>query len=107
MDLRRLRRAALDAVLGVLNASTIQNARYPSSRSSVRILHTLKTPYRDGIARVTFEPVDFSTRLAALVPKPSTIIVGRPAVKVGSEEDHLTNSRANNAAPLVGERCRN
>jgi hypothetical protein len=30
----------------------------------------LKTPYGDGITHVTFEPLDFIAKLAALVPKP-------------------------------------
>lgn len=32
--------------------------------------YQLKTPYRDGITHVIFEPLDFIARLAALVPKP-------------------------------------
>ena len=30
----------------------------------------LKTPYRDGTTHVVFEPLDFLSRLAALVPSP-------------------------------------
>jgi hypothetical protein len=30
----------------------------------------LKTLYRDGTIHVIFEPLDFNSRLAALVPKP-------------------------------------
>ena len=42
------------------------------SRSSTgKVVHTLKTPYRDGTTQVAFDPVDFIARLAALVPKPS------------------------------------
>ena len=32
--------------------------------------YQLKTPYRDGITHVFFQPLDFIARLAALVPKP-------------------------------------
>lgn len=35
-----------------------------------KIRYLLKTPYRDGITHVIFEPLDFIVRLAALVPKP-------------------------------------
>ena len=35
-----------------------------------KIRYQLKTPYRDGITHVIFEPLDFIARLAALVPKP-------------------------------------
>ena len=34
------------------------------------VRYQLKTPYRDGITHVIFEPLDFIARLAALVPKP-------------------------------------
>lgn len=34
------------------------------------IRYRLKTPYRDGTTHVTFEPLDFIARLAALEPKP-------------------------------------
>ena len=34
------------------------------------IRYCLKTPYRDGTTHVIFEPLDFLSRLAALVPKP-------------------------------------
>jgi len=30
----------------------------------------LKTPYRDGMTHVVFEPLDFISKLAALVPSP-------------------------------------
>lgn len=32
--------------------------------------YELKTPYRDGTTHVIFEPMDFISRLVALVPKP-------------------------------------
>ena len=40
-----------------------------------KVRYSLKTPYRDGTtgdrrSHVVFEPLDFITRLAALVPKP-------------------------------------
>ena len=41
-----------------------------SLSSTVKVLYTLKTPYRDGTTQVAFDPVDFIARLAALVPKP-------------------------------------
>ncbi len=34
------------------------------------IRYELKTPYRDGTTHVIFEPLDFISRLAALVPRP-------------------------------------
>jgi hypothetical protein len=50
----------------------LQLQRLPPSLSRPsdgRIRHTLKTPYR-GTTHVMFEPLDFLTRLAALVPNP-------------------------------------
>ncbi len=35
-----------------------------------QIRYELKTPYNDGTTHVIFEPLDFISRLAALVPKP-------------------------------------
>jgi len=34
------------------------------------VRYQLKTPYRDGTTHVLFEPLDFTSKLAALVPKP-------------------------------------
>jgi hypoxanthine-DNA glycosylase len=51
-------------------------ARPPSATERValtnngQVRYTLKTPYRDGTAHVIFEPEDFISRRAALVPKP-------------------------------------
>jgi len=41
-----------------------------SLSSTGKVVYTLKTPYSDGTTQVVFDPVDFSARLAALVPKP-------------------------------------
>ncbi len=35
-----------------------------------KISYELKTPYKNGTSHVVFEPLDFISRLAALVPKP-------------------------------------
>ena len=39
-----------------------------TARGDIR--YALKTPYRDGTTHVVFEPLDFLSRLAALVPSP-------------------------------------
>ena len=41
-----------------------------SLSSTGKVVHTLKTPYRDGATQVAFDPLDFIARLAALAPKP-------------------------------------
>lgn len=38
--------------------------------STGKVVYTLKTPYRDGTAKVAIDPVDFIARFTALVPKP-------------------------------------
>ena len=38
--------------------------------SDGHVRYELKTPYRDGTTHVIFEPLDFTARLVALVPKP-------------------------------------
>jgi len=35
-----------------------------------RVRYELKTPWRNGTTHVIFEPLDFISRLAALVPRP-------------------------------------
>ena len=35
-----------------------------------KVRYKLKTPYRDGTTHIIFEPLDFISKLAALVPKP-------------------------------------
>ena len=41
-----------------------------SLTSHGKVRYELKTPYRIGTTHLIFEPVDFITKLAALVPKP-------------------------------------
>ncbi|MDR3492255.1 MAG: transposase, partial [Gammaproteobacteria bacterium] len=41
-----------------------------SEREDGKISYELKTPYRNGTTHVLFEPLDFISRLASLVPKP-------------------------------------
>ena len=45
-----------------------------SASSDGHIHYRLKTPYRDGTTQVVFEPLDFPSRLAALVPNPRVIL---------------------------------
>ena len=41
-----------------------------SLTSTGKVRYELKTPFRNGTTHVSFEPLDFMARLAALVPKP-------------------------------------
>jgi|GEM_PF-2039591 len=49
--------------------SSVAIAR-PSLSSTGRVVYSRKTPYRDAMTQVGFEPADSTARLAALVPKP-------------------------------------
>jgi hypothetical protein len=46
-----------------------------SLTSSEKICYELKTPYRDGTTHVIFEPLDFISKLAALVPWPRVNLI--------------------------------
>jgi hypothetical protein len=39
------------------------------------VRYELKTPYRDGTTHVIFEPLDFISKLAALVPQPRVNLI--------------------------------
>jgi len=39
------------------------------------VVYQLKHPFRDGTTHVLFQPLDFLTRLAALVPRPRTHLI--------------------------------
>jgi len=43
---------------------------HTSTPSSSRVRYELKMPWRNGTTHVIFEPLDFISRLAALVPRP-------------------------------------
>ena len=43
--------------------------------STGQVVYELKAPYRDGTTQVGFEPLDFSAKLAALVPRPRANLV--------------------------------
>ena len=46
-----------------------------SQTSSGKICYELKTPYRDGTTHVIFDPLDFISKLAALVPSPRVNLI--------------------------------
>ena len=49
---------------------TLSPAEAFSFASGQAVGYELKTPYRDGTTHVIFEPLDFISKLAALIPKP-------------------------------------
>jgi hypothetical protein len=49
--------------------------------SNGHVRYELKTPYRDGTTHAIFEPMDFISRLAALVPKPRVNLTRPPCVR--------------------------
>jgi hypothetical protein len=54
-----------------------------SLTSAGNIRYPLKTPYRDGTTHVIFEPLDFISKLASLVPKPKVNLTRFHGVFVG------------------------
>jgi hypothetical protein len=62
-----------------------------SLTSAGNIRYQLKTPYRDGTTHVIFEPLDFISKLASLVPKPRVNLTRFHGVFVGVP--HHPNSK--------------
>jgi hypothetical protein len=62
-----------------------------SLTSAGNIRYLLKTPYRDGTTHVIFEPLDFISKLASLVPKPKVNLTRFHSVFVGMP--HHPNSQ--------------
>ena len=62
-------RKKLERLCRYISRSAVSEKRL-SLTTNGNIRYQLKTPYRDGITHVSFEPLDFIARLAALVPKP-------------------------------------
>jgi len=48
-----------------------------------KVCYELKTPYSDGTTHVVLEPLNFITRLVALIPKPRVNLTGlRPVSSI-------------------------
>jgi hypothetical protein len=62
-----------------------------SLTSTGQIRYGLKTPYRDGTTHIIFHPLDFITKLAALIPKPRVNLSRFHGVFVGVP--HHSNSK--------------
>ena len=62
-------RAAVERLARYILRPPLGTARL-SLRSDGQVALTLKPPWRDGTAGVVLEPVEFVSRLAALIPKP-------------------------------------
>ncbi len=61
-------RNKLERLCRYITRSAISEKRL-SLTSQGKVRYELKTPYRDGITHVIFEPIDFIAKLAALIPK--------------------------------------
>ncbi len=62
-------RGKLERVCRYITRPAVSEKRLsPTKNGNIR--YGLKTPYSDGTTHVIFEPLDFLSRLAALVPKP-------------------------------------
>jgi len=62
-------RKKLERLCRYISRPAVYEKRLSLTRGG-NVRYQLKTPYRDGMTHVIFEPVDFIARLAALVPKP-------------------------------------
>ena len=62
-------RDQLERLCRYITRPAVSTKRLSLTRHS-KVRYELKTPYSDGTTHVLFEPLDFISRLAALVPKP-------------------------------------
>jgi hypothetical protein len=62
-------RDKLERICRYITRPTVSEQRLSLTRNGM-VRYELKTPYRDGTTHVVFEPLDFISKLAALVPKP-------------------------------------
>ena len=69
-------RKKLERLCRYINRLAVSEKRF-SLTTNTNIRYQLKTPYIDGTTHVIFEPLDFMSRLAALVPKPEIILHSR------------------------------
>ena len=62
-------RNKLERLCRYITRPAVSEKRLPLTAHG-KVRYELKTPYRDGTTHVIFEPLDFISRLVALVPKP-------------------------------------
>lgn len=62
-------RKKLERICRYIARPPVAEKRLSLTRNGM-VRYELKTPYRDGTTHVIFEPLDFISKLAALVPKP-------------------------------------
>ena len=62
-------RKKLERICRYVARPPVSEQRLTTTRNGM-VRYELKTPYRDGTTHIIFEPLDFISKLAALVPKP-------------------------------------
>ena len=62
-------RAKLERLCRYITRPAVSTKRLSMTRNG-RVRYELKTPWRNGTTHVLFEPLDFISRLVALIPKP-------------------------------------
>ncbi len=80
----------------LLHRQSGRRPQRPPLTSQGNVQYRLKTPYRDGTACVTFEPLDFITRFAALVSEP----------RLNLTRDAVTTASQRNAAMTWAQRLK-
>ena len=63
------KRSKLERLCRYITRPAVSTKRLSMTRNG-RVRYELKTPWRNGTTHVIFEPLDFISRLVALVPKP-------------------------------------
>jgi hypothetical protein len=69
VSVKAYQRDKLERLCGYISRPPVAAHRL-SLTPSGKICYELKTPYRDGTTHVVFEPLDFISKLAALIPSP-------------------------------------
>jgi hypothetical protein len=83
-------RDKLERLCRYISRSAVSEKRL-SLTSAGNIRYQLKTPYNDGTTHVIFEPLDFISKLASLMPKPRVNLTRFHGVFVGMP--HHPNSK--------------
>jgi hypothetical protein len=66
---RAIERSKLERLCRYIARPAVSTRRLSMTRNG-RVRYELKTPWRNGMTHVIFEPLDFISRLVSLVPKP-------------------------------------
>jgi len=101
-------RGKLERLCRYISRPAVSSERLTLTASG-KVRYALKTPYRDGTTHVLFEPLDFLSRLAALVPSPRVNLTrfhGVFAPHHALRPQVVPSERAAQRAQVPGQRMR-